>query len=321
MPRKSRIDAPGALHHVIARGIEGSRIFRSREDRIDFLARLSALVVETGTRCLAWALIPNHFHVLLKTGAVPVSRVMSRVLTGYAVAFNRRHHRSGHLFQNRYKSVLCQEDSYLLELVRYIHLNPLRAGLVENMDALDRYAYCGHSVIMGNRRHEWQDTATVLSFFSGTRELYRRFVEEGIELGKRGDLIGGGLIRSMDGWANVKGGQPFQKSDERILGDGAFVEEALALAHEELERRWRLKSEGVDLEKITERVCEMMNIGKQELSTPGKDRRRVQARSLLCYLAVRKLGISQVELSRLLRISPAAVTFSVRRGEKLAGNE
>ena len=136
MPRQSRIDAPGALHHVIARGIERRNIFRDDQGRYNFLERMGALAEGTATVCYAWALIPNHFHLLLRTGTAPIATFMRRLLTGHAVSFNRRHRRHGHLFQNRYKSILCQEDSYLLELVRYIHLNPLRAKLVADMDAL-----------------------------------------------------------------------------------------------------------------------------------------------------------------------------------------
>jgi putative transposase len=111
MPRKSRIDAPGALHHVMVRGIERRSIFLDQVDRDRFLERLALVLDATGASCLAWALIPNHFHLLLKTGRDPLATVMRRLLTGYAVSFNRRHRRSGHLFQNRYKSILCQEDA------------------------------------------------------------------------------------------------------------------------------------------------------------------------------------------------------------------
>ena len=135
MPRKARIDSPGALHHVIIRGIERRKIFRSDYDRENFVVRLSELIPETQTDCFAWALIPNHAHLLLRTGSIPVSVFMSRLLTGYAVWFNKKYRRRGQLFQNRYKSILCQEYPYLKELVRYIHLNPLRAGLVEDMKA------------------------------------------------------------------------------------------------------------------------------------------------------------------------------------------
>ena len=149
MPRKSRIDAPEGLQHVIGRGINRQAIFSDKADYKDFLYRLGEILSESNTSCYAWALIPNH--LLLRTGNVPVSRVMQRLLTGYVVNYNRRHRRFGHLFQNRYKSILCQEDPYLLELVRYIHLNPLRAKLVSGYKALCRHPYCGHvlSLVVG----------------------------------------------------------------------------------------------------------------------------------------------------------------------------
>ena len=124
MPRKARIDAPGALHHIIVRGIERRKIFYNDRDRDNFLERLGVVLTETSTPCFAWTLIPNHLHLLLRTGSTPIATVMRRLLTGYAVTFNGRHRRHGQLFQNRYKSILWQADLYLLELVRYIHLNP-----------------------------------------------------------------------------------------------------------------------------------------------------------------------------------------------------
>ena len=200
MPRKARIDASGALHHIIARGIDRNTIFGDDFDRKNFIDRLATILNETKTVCYAWALIPNHFHLLLRTGLAPVATVMRRLLTGYAMSYNRRHQRHGHLFQNRYKSILCQEDIYLLELVRYIHLNPLRAGIVEDLNALDRFRFAGHSVVRAK----------------------------------------------------------------------------------------------------------------------GKYPRLVQARSLLCYWAVRELGMRMSELSRKLKLSQPAVSLSVKRGEKIA---
>ncbi len=133
MPRKARIDAPGALHHIIVRGIERKAIFKDCHDRDNFLDRLGTILTESSTACYAWVLMTNHVHFLLKTGLPPLATVMRRLLTGHAVQFNRRHKRHGHLFQNRYKSFLCEEDPYLLELVRYIHLNPIRAGIVKDL--------------------------------------------------------------------------------------------------------------------------------------------------------------------------------------------
>lgn len=250
---------------------------------------------------------------------------MRRLLTGYAVSYNRRHRRHGHLFQNRYKSILCQEDPYLLELVRYIHLNPVRARIVSTVAELDHFPFSGHSAIMGRCRNDWQDTQGVLRLFADrvaiARRRYRGFVEEGIALGKREELIGGGLIRSSGGWAAVKAmrrAKLFQKSDERILGDGEFVEQVLADAQEQMERKYRLRQQGFDLARVAKRVCDLIGIKESELWAAGKVRRRVMARSLLCYWAARELGVSQAELSRRLNISAAAVTFSVARGERIA---
>ena len=325
MPRKSRIDAAGALHHVIARGIESGKVFQDTTDKRNFLDRLGGILNDTETRCYAWALISNHFHLLLRTGAVPIATVMRRLLTGHALWYNRRHRRYGHLFQNRYKSILCQQDPYLLELVRYIHLNPLRAHLVRDLESLDKYSYCGHSAIMGRRHNDWQNTEAVLRLFgekiSFARRQYRVFLQKGIALGKREDLIGGGLIRSSGGWANVKAmrhAKIFQKADERILGDGDFVEQVLAAAEEEMARKYALKEKGVNLDRVSELVAELFDLPPSELWLPGKHRRRVQARSVLCYWACRELGISMSELSRRLNMSVMAVSYAVQRGEKLS---
>ena len=120
MPILARLDAPGVLHHIIIRGIERRKIFRDNKDRDNFIDRLSDLLPATQTTCYAWAFIPNHAHFLFRSSG-KISTLMRRLLTGYAIYFNRRHRRHGQLFQNRYKSIGCQEDMYFRELVRYIH--------------------------------------------------------------------------------------------------------------------------------------------------------------------------------------------------------
>ena len=325
MPRKSRIDAPGALHHIIARGIERGKIFRDITDYNNFLERFGGIIQETKTHCFAWALIHNHFHLLLKTGLVPIATVMRRLLTGYAISYNKRHRRVGHLFQNRYKSILCEEEPYLLELVRYIHLNPIRTKIVRNIQELDKYPYSGHSVLMGRVKKHWQEVEWVLNLFDErvgiARRKYRAFVQDGISLGKRDDLTGGGLIRSSGGWAAVKAmskARIFQKSDERVLGSGDFVEQVLSAAQEQMERKYALIAHGYNLDKVATKVADLMGLEEFEIWAPGKERRRVKARSLLCYWAVRELGISMAELSRRLHLSLSAISLSVKRGEKIA---
>jgi REP element-mobilizing transposase RayT len=325
MPRQSRIDTAGALHHIMVRGIEGSKVFRSDVDRENFLKRLNGILQETNTICYAWALIPNHFHLLLRTGPVQISTVMRRLLTGYALWYNRKHRRYGHVFQNRFKSILCQEDSYLLELVRYIHLNPIRAGIIRDLNELDAYPYSGHSVVMGKVKHGWQNTQEVLGMFGGrlgpARRSYRNFVKKGVAEGKRHDLTGGGLLRSAGGWEGVKAlreEKVYQRNDERILGDGDFVGRVLASAEEDMERRYAIRARGIDLDSVAAKVSEVLKMKTKDIWAKGKYQRIVDARSLLCYWAVRELGMPMSNLSIKLGLSIPSVSVSVRRGQRIA---
>lgn len=325
MPRKARIDAAGALHHIVARGIEKRRIFDDDTDRYAFLKRLGHILEDTRTTCYAWALMPNHFHLLLRTGTVPVATVMRRLLTGHAIAYNHRHGRHGHLFQNRYKSILCQEDAYFLELVRYIHLNPLRAGLVKDVHDLERYPFCGHGAVVGKHDQSWQDSHTVLARFGKqvgpARRHYTEFVAKGVEQGRREDLVGGGLIRSAGGWEAVKAMRSsgiHGKSDERILGDGDFVTEILAEAEESMERRQALLAQGVDVDAVAAGVAHLLEMPANAVWQPGRQKRLVAARSLISFWAVRELGVSMSSLARRFNISVVAVSRSVQRGEHIA---
>lgn len=325
MPRHARLDAPGALQHIIIRGIERQKIFRDDDDRAAFLNRLGRILAESGTPCYAWALMPNHAHFLLETGRVPLATVMRRLLTGYAVTFNLRHRRHGPLFQNRYKSILCEREAYLLELVRYIHLNPLRAQLVRDLDELDHYPYAGHSALMGRRVYGWQAVADVLGQFArragAAREKYRAFVADGIARGRRPDLVGGGLIRSLGGWAAVQElGQDESlrmKGDERILGESGFVLRVLADAEEALERSEELRRRGIDLRRLAQRAADAFGVDPDNLLHPGKVRGLVAARSVFCYWAVRELGHTATALARELALTQAGVSISVRRGERI----
>ncbi len=326
MPRLARLETPGVLHHVIIRGIERRKIFKDNKDKDNFLDRLGTLLPETRITCYAWALLSNHAHFLFRTGDTPLSTLMRRLLTGYAVSFNRRHKRHGQLFQNRYKSIICQEDVYLKELVRYIHLNPLRARIVPDIPELNSYSYCGHSVLMGKKKRPWQDIGYVLSFFGKTlreaRKRYLQYVESGIEQGRRPELVGGGLIRSLGGWRAVKNarfsGQDRMKGDHRILGDSAFVMEALAEAEEKFERFYELKSKGYDLDTVEQKVCRIFDVEPDEIYSKSRQKTRAEARGLYCYWAVVELGYPLADLARLLGMTGQGVGYAVRRGERIA---
>lgn len=326
MPRTARLDAPGLLHHVMIRGIEGRKIFRNNKDRKDFIERLEKLCPEMNITCYAWAFMSNHAHFLFRTGDKPLTTFMRRLLTGYVTSFNRRHKRQGHLFQNRYKSIICQEDTYLLELVRYIHLNPIRAGIVNSLEELKNYKYCGHGTLMGSMTTEWQDIDYILGYFgkykNNARKKYELFVEKGLAQGKKNELTGGGLIRSLGGWVEaketLKDSSGSIMSDERILGDSDFVDSIISQSVDQYERKYRLKKEGYNLDKIADRVSEVLEIDKDDVYSKGRQERKVKARSLFCFWASRELGVPHVELAKKLELSKGNISISVERGEMIA---
>lgn len=312
MPRKPRIDAPGCLHHVIARGIERRTIYEDTRDKDFFLKKLGDITVETGTPVYAFALIPNHFHLLLRRTMVPIAQVMQRLLTSYALYFNRKHGRVGHLFQNRYRSTICDEDVYFLELIRYINLNPLRAKVVGSLKELAWYRYCSHSHIMGMRNTEWFNPSHVLDSFAASgdkaRRAYTRFVLEGLERGRRDDLSGGGMRRSLVGQRLFPDEKP--AFDERILGLGDFVER-LSKAQ---------SPAGVDREKAFQRivaeVCGQLSVAETEFMGRSRKRHVSAARALAAFRMQRELGMSQSEIAGRLAVSqPAVLKMMKRRGQ------
>ena len=314
MPRQPRLDAPGTLHHVMGRGIERRRIFRGEADREDFLSRLRKLCQEGSFRVYAWALMENHFHLLVRTGPQSLSRSMRKLLTGYAINFNRRHKRHGHLFQNRYKSIVCEEDPYLLELTRYIHLNPLRAGLVKDMKALSEYPWAGHSALMDRVKRDWQDTGSILAYFGkrkkAARHGYERFVKEGVSQGRRAELVGGGLIRSLGGWAEVlsvrrKGMKG--SSDPRILGSSEFVEDLLAEAGGREKETLRLPIRIRDLSQVAKEVAKGEDLEEWDLRSGRRQRKISRGRRLFCQVVVGKMGYSGAEVARFLGVTTSAV--------------
>jgi REP element-mobilizing transposase RayT len=307
MPRSARIDIPNILQHVIVRGIEKRDIFTGDDDRHDFVTRFSNLLESTGTDCLAWALLSTHFHLLLRVKDIPLSKFMRRLLTGYAVTFNLRHNRTGHLFQNRYKSIVCDEEEYLLELVRYIHLNPLRAGMVASLEELDSYPFCGHSVLLGKKELKGQASAEVLSRFAkridAARKNYRSFIRHGIAMGRRDELVGVGVFRG-------RLSQVSELKDSRVLGNGEFVEQIIKQTKEEL------PAGKIDLNIIVERILAALDVSESDLLSRTRELRVANARAIICHLAV-KSGYSGVVVARRLNISGAGVTVAARRGRAL----
>ena len=307
------MDAPGALHHIMGWGIEQTKIFRTDQDREDFLNRLADLCIDGDLIVYAWSLMPNHFHLLVRTGRRSISKSMRKLLTGYVVNFNLRHKRHGHLFQNRYKSIICEDDPYLLELTRYIHLNPVRAGIVRDLRGLSHYRWAGHSAIMGRVKRDWQEIGTVMGYFGKGRravDKYEQYVREGISRGKRPELVGGGLIRSLGGWSQVlslrrKGIKV--ASDERILGGNKFIERLLSEAEEREKEILRLGREVPDLLTLAKRVVRGEGIEKSALRSGVRKREVVRARRLFCQLAIGRMGYPGAEVARFLGVTTSSV--------------
>ena len=320
MPRGARLDAPGTLHHVIVRGIEGRNIVSDDRDRKNFVARMGALAKETRTSIFAWALMTNHAHMLLRSAPSGLSAYMRRLLTGYAIAYNRRHDRYGYLFQNRYKSIVCEEDPYFKELVRYIHLNPLRANVIESLPQLERYAWCGHGVVLGRRSNDWQGRDYVLKWFGNkegeARKAYRAYVKEGISHGRRPDLVGGGLIRSMGGWSAVKAMRRSgirEKGDERILGSGEFVEHLLEQAEANVRQQFRTLEKPNDIERMIEVFCRDEGIGPEALRCGSRVGTAAKVRAKLAQKLVFDFGYTLADTGRALGVSTSAVSKLIRR--------
>lgn len=318
MPRQARLDVPGTLQHVTALGIERGHIFRDDQDRQNFLSRLAPLFFETQTSCYAWALLPDHFHILIKTGRVPLSQIMRRLMTGYAVSFNKRHRRNGHLFQNRYKSIICQEEPYLMELIRYIHLNPLRVGLVQDLSGLDRYPWCGHSVLLGHHPDPFLNKGgndLVLLLFEKdvrpARQAYRYFVAQGVKQGHRPEFQGGGVTR-----CNAKGNGNETKPgrlDERILGEGKFVENILK---EKAKKKTQSKIQMV-LEDLIELVTGWLALDKEDLLSGRRKKEVGSGRALISYIGSHELGYRFTELGQALNIHPVSAARNSDKGKKL----
>jgi REP element-mobilizing transposase RayT len=323
MPRGARLDAPGTLHHVIVRGVEKRRIVDDRWDRRNFVSRLGQVASDTETDIYAWALMTNHAHILLRSSQHGLSRFMRRFLTGYAITYNLRHKRHGHLFQNRYKSIVCDEDAYFRELVRYIHLNPLRAEVVKNMSELDQYHWSGHSVLMGKLKHEWQDRDYVLSCFGQkewqARRAYRKYVEEGAEEGRRPELVGGGLVRSLGGWSQVLSLRRENKrvlADERILGTGDFVQKVVSEADERIKYQLGDNERRKKAQQLIEQTCKKEDVNANELRMGSRRGRIARVRGEIAYQLVERYGFSLAEVGRQLGVTTSAISKVICRLSK-----
>ena len=318
MPRQPRLEAPGLLYHIIARGIEKSEIFKDDSDCHAFLDRLGKVLTDTGTKCFAFCLISNHFHLLMRSSSIPVSSVMRRLLTGYALYFNKKYRRAGHLFQNRYKSIICEEDAYLLELIRYIHLNPVRAGIVKTPGDLGDYPFSGHSALLGRMSYNWYDSLEVLYHFGNNKKRavkkYLEFLSDGLAMGKDPRFGGGGLRRSLSFPSNFP--KEKQASDDRILGSSDYV-----LALQALTDKGSDEISHENVGDIIKKVAKSHKLTPTQILGRSKTPKLSKARAEIAHTAVTKIGLSFAEAGRHLNLNRSTVARLVAKEGQAADNE
>ena len=291
MARRPRIHFTGALYHVISRGNRRQGIFRDEKDLKRFLAYLSYCKTRFPFRLYAYALMKNHIHLLVEVEKVPLSKIMQSFLFRYTQYFNRRYRQVGHLFQGRYKAIVCDKDAYLLELVRYIHLNPVRARVVKRPED---YVWTGHLSYLGKREEDLIDQGFVLDQLgedlSSAKRRYRRFVWEGMTGGHEEKY--------------------YQVKAQRYLGEDAFVER---IEREKKESEdWMYE---IPLEVISREVARAIGCREDELHSVRRSRQGSLGRGMVAYLARRISGYRVKEIADHFRRSSVAVSEAITKIE------
>lgn len=272
MARKPRIHFPGALYHVMLRGNCGQDIFLSSSDRNRLFLLLQEGVNRFGNRIHAFCFMDNHIHLAIQVADVPLSKIIQNISFRYTRWINDKFRKTGHLFQGRYKALLVDQDSYLIELVRYIHLNPVRAGLVNQPED---YQWSGHNCYLGNENLTWLTTDWVLGQFGEERTTARhnftKFINEG---------------KGLDSDNKFHHGS---KKDGRIIGDDVFLDKIL--------NRKDYQTRKPDFDEIEETVCREFSLSKGELRKKGTQHKPAQARALIGLVA------TQLEVSTLTEVA------------------
>jgi putative transposase len=324
MPREARLDAPGLAHHVIARGLNRQKIFLNTGDYADFLERIPRALDRSPNEILAWALMPNHIHVFIRSGPQGIAPFFRRLFTGYAGSFNRRHKRVGYLFQGRYKSIVCDHDEYFLALVRYIHLNPLVGGLVRSLEDLGSYPSSGHSALLGRHDRAWQAKDEVLGRFGKeagvARRGYMSFLRDGLPevAALPTDLLGGGLIeRLQEAVQDTRREADRPLHDPRVLGESDFVQRVWNQVREQEHKTRALKRKGIDVRRMAKRIAQACGVAERDLFMRGRQAAVSAAKAALIFAGIEYLGKTTSEMARLTQMTTAAACKARLRGQAL----
>jgi len=307
MGRPLRVEYPGALYHITSRGNERSNIFKDNTDRITFLNILKDYHDRLGILLHSYVLMDNHYHLILETPKGNLLKVMHGINSRYTIYFNRRHKRSGHLFQGRYKAIIVDRDAYLIPLSRYVHLNPVRASMVENPE---QYRWSSYRGYMGKGKDDnWVEYSWVLSKFGQKRrkaeQQYRKYIEEGLIVNIESplkDLLG----------QVVLGRDEFKEKIMEYL-------EGKQISQEIVERkRFEKRALPGDIVKM---VAKKFNMEEKEVRSRGG--KGNLARLVAIYIMQRYAGISNEEIGKLFGgIHYSAVSkASARLKEKMASDK
>lgn len=301
----------------MARGIDGLTIFEHDSERRFFVALLGSLLERTESRCLAWTLMHNHYHLLVRPGD-SLEKLMRPLNSRYAQWFNRRRDRKGYLFQDRYRSIVCHDIGYAEELVRYIHLNPLRAGIVSSLEELRDYPWCGHKAMMGGQGNlSHHDITETLRYFGSeigeARREYLAYLRKGVEEGTIGKTETVMAMFTPDAEQEVEGGGR-SLSLPGVVGDAAFVRRAIAERSDRANRQRRLRARGWTVERVVEHVSAKLGCRPADVFSRGRSDSRSELRALVAWLSIHELGLSSAEVARFIGVTPAAVSGSLTRG-------
>jgi putative transposase len=313
MPLMQRLEAPGALVHVMARGIDGRPIFIDDLDRHELLRRFAKHRAEAGCKCLAWCLMPNHYHFLLRNSEVPLGSLMRPLNGAYARWHNKKYGRRGYLFQDRFKSVICQDGDYAKELIRYIHLNPIRAGLASSLAKLRKWPWCGHGHMLGVSGalgSDFQDPKEALRRFGRHPQEavqgYLAFLNNGIDA-ERPEISGGLQETEAFEIAGAFRGWP------AVVGDAEFAREAMK-RHEVARRRTHRQADYQEvLEAVAAKACSKFAVQTEDLMQRGRSNRRTAARAEFCRMAHFDERLPYAAIARFLGTTiPPVVILSKR---------
>jgi putative transposase len=317
MPRKARIIVPGAFHHVMARGIEGRDLFKDDEDRRQFIKLLKEGLALCGHRLYAWALLSNHYHLLIRMSDHSFSEMMRRLNSRYARYYSKKYQRRGYLFQDRYKSIVTQDQKYVEEIIRYIHLNPIRSGLCKGLKELKSFPWSGHRAIMGSVVVEDKNSIhEVLRRFGrndqDARKAYVRFLEEG--LSQKED--GGAIIDTLR--KNNRGTESMLSSGSWVIGDQEFVKTVLTQDKQRKLRLARYSAEQVTLDNVAKKVGSALGVSIEQLRSRSRGGTVSDARKIFSYVSRKVYEFPIKEIGRYLGISGPPVSMSIPEGEELA---